>query len=374
VPNVSRGWSRINNINSNRNDQNAGTNYSKCKNTILICISGIFLGLAIFTKIPAFTFIPFVGLLIYAAASKKRGSNKINGIKNLAFWFVPVVLLPLLWLVYAIFVGQYEGWMEGINFQATRESRPLFDIMDKDNVISNFYTMDPVLLILGITGVGYCVVVKREILFLIWVMPFLIFLYFINYVASFFLIPLLPALCIAPAVMIIDLSDRLIKNRKRTKQLLPFGIISAIAIFGFINTTAFVSESENSSYLELAAAVTRQLPPDTSLQDGASSGQDGQVTVIGNPRFYWILQYVFDRPQYSYKTQYNLINIHTVERIVEGSEKVVMIADEGIIEIVKNEKEPDNPKEQRRAERLSEIYFSTELKNKIGMAEVRTNY
>jgi hypothetical protein len=174
--------------------------------------------------------------------------------------------------------------------------------------------------------------------------------------------------------MITDLSNRIIKNRKRIKQLLPFGVVSALAIFGLINTTALILKTENSNYLEVAAAVTKQLPTSISTQDGSTANHDDQVTVIGNPRFYWILQYVFDKPNYSYKTQYNMINIHTLERILEGSEKVIMIADKGIMEIVKNEKQPDNAKAQLRAERLSEIYFNTELEDKVGRVEIRTNY
>jgi hypothetical protein len=37
-------------------------------------------------------------------------------------------------------------------------------------------------------------------------------------------------------------------------------------------------------------------------------------------------------------------------------EKVIMIADEGIMEIVKNEKQPDSTKAQLRAERSTGIY------------------
>lgn len=384
---VSKNWNRISNTDHNQNYIQSTTNYGNdnSKNFLLIFISGIFLGLAIFTKIPAFTFIPVVGSLVYVTGrSKQENDNGIrknnyniinnikyskkNGLKNLSLWFIPVILIPLIWPAYAIFVGQYEDWIEGINFQSTRESKPLL------SNIMQFYSIDPILLILGIVGVGYCAVIKRELLFLIWIVPFLIFLYIIDYVSSFFLIPLIPPLCIAPAVMVTDLSKRIFKNRKRIKQLLPFGIVSAIAIFGLINTTALIIKSENSNYLEVAAAVTKQLPTSISTQDGTKAGHDDQMTIIGNPRFYWILQYVFDKPNYSYKTQYNLINIHTLEKIVEGSEKVIMIADQGIMEIVKHEKQPDNAKAQLRAERLSEIYFNTELEDKLGRVEIRTNY
>ena len=126
-----------------------------------------------------------------------------------------------------------------------------------------------------------------------------------------FLIPLIPPLCIAPTVMITDLSDRVVKKRKSLKQLLPLGIMSAIAIYGLINTTALILKSENSNYLEAAATVTKQLPTSISTKDGSTASLDDRMTVIGNPRFNWILQYVFDKPNYSYKTQYNLINKHT---------------------------------------------------------------
>jgi hypothetical protein len=384
LANVSKDWNRMINTNDNRNGvQNYtsfGNNIKNSKSVLLIFISGIFLGLAIFTKIPSFTFIPLVGFTIYAAGTKKqRGedglgkinnkyNSKTNGIKNLSFWFIAVVLIPLIWPTYALSVGQYEDWIEGINFQVTRESKPLLDN------IRDFYSIDPVLLIFGIAGVGYCAAIKREFLFLIWIVPFLIFLYIMDYVSSFFLITLLPPLSIAPAVMMTDLSDRFAKNRNRIKLWLPIGIVSVIAIFGLINTTVLISGSENSYYLELATAVTRQLPTDAGTNDGASSSKEGPVTVIGNARYLWLLQYAFDRPQYSYKTQYNLINIHTLDSILEGSEKVILIADEGIMEIVKNTKEPDNAKAEQRAERLSAIYFNTVLKDNVGGAEVRTNY
>ena len=385
ISNTSRSQNYSQNDNQNYVLNTANYGNRNSKNILLTFISGIFLGLAIFTKIPAFTFIPVVGFLIYVGGRtkpdkgtrKNDNSNSIintkkhskkNGLRNLSLWFVPVILIPLIWPAYAISVGQHESWIEGINFQITRQSKPLL------NNIMEFYHIDPVLLMVGIAGVGYCAVIKRELLFLIWIVPFLIFLYYIDYVSSFFLIPLMPPLCIAPAVMITDISNRIIRNRKRVRQLLPFGIVSVIAIFGLITTTYLIFKSENSDYFEVSAAITKQLPTGIGTQDESKVSQDDQVTVIGNPRFYWILQYVFDKPHYTYKTQYNLINVHTVERMLEGSEKVIMIADQGIMEIVRNEKQPDNPKAQLRAERLSEIYFNTELQDKIGRVEIRTNY
>jgi 4-amino-4-deoxy-L-arabinose transferase-like glycosyltransferase len=46
------------------------------KNIPLFLLSGIFLGLAIFTKIPAFTMIPLIGYLIYTNYNYKHLNNK----------------------------------------------------------------------------------------------------------------------------------------------------------------------------------------------------------------------------------------------------------------------------------------------------------
>ena len=43
------------------------------KNFVLIILSGIFLGLAIFTKVPAFTMIPLIGFVIMATSNRSLG-------------------------------------------------------------------------------------------------------------------------------------------------------------------------------------------------------------------------------------------------------------------------------------------------------------
>jgi hypothetical protein len=275
-----------------------------------------------------------------------------------------------------VLVGEYDKLIEGMVFHTTRASKPLLD-----NLMS-FYEADPVLLIVGIAGIIFSTVIKRDMLFLFWIIPFLTFLYVIDYVSSFFLIPLIPPFCIASGILITDLSNRIAKNKRRIKELLPLATISMIGIFGFASTTAAIMESENSSYFNVLSSVTRYLPKDVNVQSvSAGSSNDNEddddnpnMTVIGNPRFNWILQYVFDKPEYNYKTQYNLINIHTLEDILDGSEKVIMIADRDILEIVRNEKEPDNAKAQLRADRLSEIYYNTNIAETVDRVEIRTNY
>ena len=344
------------------------------RNGLLLCsLSGIFLGLAIFTKIPAFTFIPVVAYLIFLGTGNINSIKKstIKRLKILSLWFIPVVLVPLVWPSYAILVGEHDKFIEGINFQTTRDSKPLVDKL----VEFASWRYDPVLLSIGIAGIVYCTA-KREFFFLIWIFPFLFFLYILNYVSSFFLIALMPPFCISAAVMIVDLPNIIFKNRRRIKRLLPFATISVIGVFGLVNFSLYHLSmmTENSYYLKVATAMIRYLP-DSSNGDGTENtlnGVDDSVTVIGDTKYYWILKYVFHKHGYDYKTPFNLININTLERVLQGSEKVLMIADNRILDAINNE--PNDAKAQLRAERLSEIYHNTGIAVKLGKVEIRTNY
>ena len=62
------------------------------KNTknLFVLLSGIFLGLAIFTKLPAFLMIPVVGFLIYTYSNNNYNNNKFKNIKVLGLWFFTV--------------------------------------------------------------------------------------------------------------------------------------------------------------------------------------------------------------------------------------------------------------------------------------------
>jgi hypothetical protein len=327
-------------------------------------LSGIFLGLAIFTKIPAITFIPLIGYLVYS--SSKRS------LKSLAVFIVPVLLIPLLWPTYSVIVNEYDKWLDGIEFQTTRASKPLLD-----SIISIFYT-DPVITILGIGGTIFGVVLKKDIFYLLWILPFLLFLYFIDYVSPFFLVLLLAPFCIAAASMIGDLIRRMVQKRKRLARVVPFAVIVVIGLFGLASTTPLILQNDNSDYFQVISAVSQQLPGLANAADntgsfGGNAGDD-KMTIIGSPSYYWILQYVFDKPDYNYKTQFNLISKNTVENIVEQSEKVILIADRNIVDIVNNETAPDSPKAEQRAERLRQIYESTDLLETVGKTQIRTNY
>src|SRR5918911_4454141 len=68
---------------------------------ILTLLSGIFLGLSIFTKIPAFTFIILVGYLLFGSLSNISKRN----FKTVIFWLITVFAIPSIWPVYALYSG-----------------------------------------------------------------------------------------------------------------------------------------------------------------------------------------------------------------------------------------------------------------------------
>ena len=127
--------------------------------SLLTLLSGIFLGLTVFTKIPAITiFLPLVGFLIYDNFHGKIiYYSRRKKLKNLGLWLVPVILIPLIWPIYAVSAGELENWLNGLTWQATeRPDRPIW------NSLSDIFKFDPVLFVLGISAIVYVAVRKRD--------------------------------------------------------------------------------------------------------------------------------------------------------------------------------------------------------------------
>ena len=216
------------------------------QNIILLLSSGIFLGLTIFTKVPAITLIPLVGFIVF--------TNNKKSFKALGLWIIPVILIPLMWPAHTVIAGEFDQWQDGIIYQTTRASKPLFD------AVNDFYNKDPVLLFLGIAGFVFATIVRKDLLFVFWIVPFLGFFYVVDYVSHFHMIPLIPAFCIGAAVLIGDLSERVMRNKRLVRRILPFAIISAIGIFGLVSTTALIVKARNSSDFDVIANVVQHLP------------------------------------------------------------------------------------------------------------------
>ena len=233
-----------------------------------IIMSGIFLGLSIFTKIPIFTMIPLVAYIIYT-------NSFTHKLRNLALWLIPVLIIPLLWPAHAMSIGEFDKWKDDVLHQTTeRKSKPLI------NTLKTFFFNDPVLFVLGISGIIFAAI-KRDLFILLYSIPFLLFLYLLDFVSSFHVIPLLPIFAIAGAKLIVDLSNMI--PLLRLKQITPYIIISSIAIFGLVSTYLLISINVNSVVIETHSVLIEKL-----------SESNNSVTLIGNPLYIWMPRHVFD--------------------------------------------------------------------------------
>jgi hypothetical protein len=281
--------------------------------------SGIFMGLAIFTKLPVFTIIPLVVFLIY-------NNNGKNWRVLLRLWLIPVILIPMIWPAYALSIGEFHLWVAGVFLQLHRISQPLLDS------VNGFFKDDPILLLLGIAGLVFAAI-KRDYFLMLWVIPFLMFLYFIGYVSLFDFIPLIPPLCIAVARLIADLSMKI--RNKKVQQLLPFFVISGITVFGLTCVTMLITTDLNSSHFRAAAFVAQYLPyTNTSKTD--------KITIISDPFYAWIPQYVLVKNHIyqGYYTKYPVL-----------TPKVLLVVDWGFRYTMSIH--------DRHAERLQNIYDKT---------------
>ena len=267
--------SRVSEIDTNRPNNNL--------NIITIVLSGIFLGLAIFTKLPAFLMIPLIAYLVYTTI-RNNNCNNYKKIKVLGLWFVPVILIPMIWPAYATLTGHFEEWTTGVLWQADRSSRSL------SNAIEHVFKMDPLLLILAIAGIVYARI-KKDYFLPLWIFPYLILLFLVDWVYFFHIIPILPAFCIASAVLLVDLVRK--SNKKKILPPLTFSLIGIIIIFGLLNTITLITTNLNSSYFELVSFINQNLPNNPSNQNH----EPGVVLVgpNGSWGFFWILKYIFDK-------------------------------------------------------------------------------
>jgi Dolichyl-phosphate-mannose-protein mannosyltransferase len=267
---------------------------TRAKQSILISISGILLGLAIFTKLTAFTMTPLVGYLILSRADKN--------FRHVILWMIPVTMIPLVWPMDAILNGELDLWLRDITWQTQRQGASLLDSL------TSFFQIDPVLVILGSTSLVYAEI-KRDFLILLWAAPFMIFLFLVGFVSFFYLILLIPLFCIAGGKFIEDLVNK-INNRKR-RQIIIFTIILSTSIFGMLNTILLITIDVNSSYLQVYTFVTQHIIHDSNKYDSTSEQQindqgsekdyeynNERITLIGNMwtrAYYWIPKYVFDK-------------------------------------------------------------------------------
>jgi hypothetical protein len=263
---------------------NNGSN--KNKNILLVLLSGYLIGLAIFTKIPAFTMIPLVAFIV--------------------LWLIPVILIPIIWPASAASIGEFSNWFNDVFFLQTQRG------MNNSFFISLIYNfnIDPVFHILSAVGLTYAIV-KRDFMLLLWIAPFLIFLFSTGFVSVYHFIPIYPAFCIAIARLIVGMSNSI--KKKAISQMLPYLIIFGLGIFGLVASTMLIIKYDNLSYFEATAFLSKY------LHDSKES-----ITVIGNPFYLWIPQFVFQLDHHDYLGFYD-----SRPAVIEN---VVSVADPGLID------------------------------------------
>jgi hypothetical protein len=260
-----------------------------------------------------------VPLVVYIIATRYRG-DKTKGskktLKHLVLWFMPVALIPLLWPFHAISLGQFNEWHNGIFWQATgRIDKPLWE------GLSVFFIIDPIVIILGIAGLIFATI-RRDYLLLLWVIPFLILLQIIGYVSYWFFIPILPALCVGAARLIM-VTVTTIANRKKNQKILLYSVTSAIIIFGVANSSILMSMNLNSYHLGVAVIVSKLVEQSIHGNNVANSIDSGNtLTVIGYNFWLWIPKYIIDK-----NNQNEYMNFY--EKDKTKTERVLLIAGEG---------------------------------------------
>jgi hypothetical protein len=210
-------------------------------------------------------------------------NNNKNLKSAMVVWLIPVILIPLIWPVYAISQGQLGEWAEGVFYQASRETgKPLRYSL---NLVAE---IDPVLLLLAAIGFIYSEL-RRDYFIFFWVVPYAIFLYLIGWVVHFHWIILLPAFCIVTAVFVEGLSKRL--KSKKISRLSTVVTVSGIGAIGLVSTSILITTNLNSSYFQLYSFITNE------IADSIKENSNELLTIIGTHRtrgLLWMPQYVFN--------------------------------------------------------------------------------
>jgi hypothetical protein len=234
---------------------------------LLVILSGIFLGITLFTKETMFTMIPLVAMLVFQNTKNR---------KMLGIWFIPVVLIPLIWPIQSMQTDQFHYWVNDILFQVHRQNNNFI------NILENFFNFDPVLLILGLTGISYAIL-KRDWVILLWFVPYLIFLLSIGYVQYFYWIPILPILSIAAAKFVLDLTA---KTKDHLRHKISYVVIICIGVFGLVMTSFLITSNVSGQY-DAAAYVLQ------NVHNSNISFDKNNTTIVSSAVYSWIFTYVY---------------------------------------------------------------------------------
>lgn len=315
---------------------------------ILVTISGVLFGLTIFTKLPIFALIPLGMYVIYSTS---------RNWKLVGAWLLPVLLIPLLWPLFALSNGQFDQWIDGLLWQSERGDKLITDAIGK------IFAIDPLLLALTLIGTLYAMA-KKDLFIVLWLVPFILFNLFSGYVSYWHFIPILPAFCMSSAILIKDISK--LSPYKRLQTMLPYAILIVIGTFGFTVTIMLITLDLTPFHYQVISDIALQIQNANS----ASTGHDSKgninkngVTVIGNNYWLWIPKYIFDKDGINdfknyYKVQDNL------------TKKIILVVDEDFV----SERTSDKLSKKKLRQLLNESVLLTMIKDNQSITLQNTKY
>ena len=302
---------------------------------LLLVLSGISLGLAIFTKAVAITMIPLIIFLIYQNFNTRL---KISRSKILILWAVPIILIPAIWPLYAFSAGDLEEWFSGVFWQAAgrqTEGRLL------DTGSGSFRT-DPILLLLGTAGIVY-LTVKRDLFAVFWIVPFAALLLLIGWAIHFYLILIIPILCISSAKLIYDL-PKIIHIAKRSVMISSI-VLSGIVLFGIISTATLISTNLSYIQVKTASYVSGEILS-KDRNSVLAKNNNNKITIISGPVFSWLWKYV-------YNDNYSFSHIRDTQPVMTN--KVLLVEDYSLRHFLSNPAREN----KTQVERLNLLYNDT---------------
>ena len=289
----------------------------------LLLASGACMGLAIFTKVPAVAMIPPCALLAFWARRR---------IREAGLWLVPALAIPAVWPAYAAWAGQSDAWIRDVVWQAGRSNDGL------PEAARWLFSFDPVLISAGLAGFAFaviCLVLRpgrgrrtagaagtgegkggggpshdparaagqvpagagasagrdpglraaepQSLGFLaVWFSSILLFFASIGYVSFFHFSMLLPALCVAAAVLILRVGGRLARSSgDRTQDRIALIAVVTIGVAGLSTAGAFMYFDAQSSEFEVASFLLQ------------NHSDDPNTVKIMHPPLSWVLSDVY---------------------------------------------------------------------------------
>jgi hypothetical protein len=321
------------------------TKYLFQEKLITTIFSGVFLGIAIFTKIPAFLFIPLIAFLIFSL-------NKQN-LKYLGLWFIPVIVIPLIWPANALYLGELDEWFNALTWQSERTNNGIFVAFQK------LFMIDPLFLVISIFSVAIGAI-RKDLFILLGVLPFIIFCCVIGYVSYWHLIPIIPFLSISVSLMIFDLAKRFLQTRNHTIFLLIF--IFSIIIPSCIFSTNLITSNTTEFHLNVISAISKEVKNFNLNNDNTTFGNidknqnsdndKNKLTVLGTNYWLWIPKYILDSGKNIYKNNFIANDVKT--------DNILLVAGDNFIKtMTRGNNTKDNVMQ------LKEIYSESDLISKF---------